>query len=294
VEQRTVRTRLPVDLGLTLGPLAGPCVRVGADGVWRATRTPAGPATAHYRSTGPCCVEVRAWGPGAATVTEDAPALVGAEDDDGALAPAHPVVMWAARRFSALRIGRTGAVMEAVVPTVLAQKVNGVEARAAWASMVRAYRQTAPGPSGLTLLLPPDADWLQRMPSWAFHRWGVEHKRAATIKTASSYAHRLEGQGQAETKRRLAALPGVGPWTVNEVAMVALGDADAVSVGDYWLAHQISWALAGEPRGTDERMLELLEPWRGQRGRVCRLVALGSPLPPRFGPRLPLRRIAAD
>jgi 3-methyladenine DNA glycosylase/8-oxoguanine DNA glycosylase len=237
---------------------------------------------------------VRAWGPGALALAEEAPALLGADDDGGGLAPAHPVVTASARRFAAMRIGRTGAVMEAVVPTVLAQKVNGVEARAAWAAMVRAHGEPAPGPAGLTLPLPPDAAWLQRTPSWAFHRWGVEHKRATTIKTAASYAHRLEGQPPVETRRRLAALPGVGPWTINEVAMTALGDPDAVSVGDYWLAHQISWALAGEPRGTDERMLELLEPWRGQRGRVCRLVALGAPLPPRFGPRLPLRRIAAQ
>jgi 3-methyladenine DNA glycosylase/8-oxoguanine DNA glycosylase len=237
-------------------------------------------------------VAVRAWGPGAAALAEAAPALLGADDDDGDLAPTHPVVTSSARRFAALRIGRTAAVMEAVVPTVLAQKVIGLEAGAAWAAMVRAHRQKAPGPSGLTLPLPPDAASIQQTPSWAFHRWGVEHKRAATIKTVASYAHRLEGQSRADTCRRLAALPGIGSWTVNKVAMVALGDADAVSVGDYWLAHQISWALAGEPRGTDDRMLELLEPWRGQRGRVCRLVALGAPLPPRFGPRLSLRRLA--
>ena len=75
--------------------------------------------------------------------------------------------------------------------------------------------------------------------------------------------------------------------------MVALGDADAVDVGDYWLKHVVSHALTGEPRGTDERMLELLEPWRGQRGRVCRLLLHGAPPLPRFGPRLPFRNLAA-
>jgi hypothetical protein len=49
--------------------------------------------------------------------------------------------------------------------------------------------------------------------------------------------------------------------------------------------------LAGEARGTDERMLELLSPWRGQRGRLCRLVLSAGVSPPRYGPRLPMHRI---
>ena len=54
----------------------------------------------------------------------------------------------------------------------------------------------------------------------------------------------------------------------------------------------VAWALAGEPRGTDERMLELLEPYRGQRGRVVRLLELAGIAAPRYGPRLAPRRIA--
>ena len=96
----------------------------------------------------------------------------------------------------------------------------------------------------------------------------------------------------ADARRRLMALPGVGPWSAAEVALFALGDADAVSVGDYHLPHHVAWALAGEARGTDERMLELLEPYRGHRGRVIRLLEAGAPGPPRFGPRMPLRNLA--
>ena len=96
----------------------------------------------------------------------------------------------------------------------------------------------------------------------------------------------------ADATRRLRALPGIGAWTAAEVSLVALGDADAVSVGDYHLPHHVAWALAGEARGDDERMLELLEPYRGHRGRVLRLLVAGAPGPPRFGPRLPLRDIA--
>ena len=96
----------------------------------------------------------------------------------------------------------------------------------------------------------------------------------------------------ADAYARLLAFPGIGPWSAAEVANVALGDPDAVSVGDYHLKNQVSWALAGEPRGTDERMLELLEPWRGHRGRVLRLIGIGAGHAPRFGPRMPTRSFA--
>jgi 3-methyladenine DNA glycosylase/8-oxoguanine DNA glycosylase len=69
---------------------------------------------------------------------------------------------------------------------------------------------------------------------------------------------------------------------------VAFGDADAVSVGDYHLKNVAAWHLAGEARGTDERMLELLEPFRPFRGVVMRLLGFAGAAP-RFGPRMPLR-----
>lgn len=301
--ERVVESRRPVDLGLTLGPLAhggrrDPSVRIGPDGVWRASDTSDGPATLLLRSTGPTTVTARAWGPGASAALDAVPALVGADDDPSPLASAHPLVAELEKRLSGLRVGRTAAVLDALVPTVLAQRVIGAEAARAYVAMVRASGRVAPhsgDPAAPALLLPPEPRWLISTPYWSFHRWGVEQRRVATIKTAAVQAHRLAASASGsldDARRGLFALPGVGPWTVNNVAMQALGDADAVSVGDYWLKHVVCFALTGEPRGTDERMLELLEPWRGQRGRVCRLLLSGGPRPPRFGPRLPLRLIA--
>jgi 3-methyladenine DNA glycosylase/8-oxoguanine DNA glycosylase len=304
MERRTVLTRRPVDLPLTLGGLrhGGPrdrTMRVGPTHVWRAINTTLGPATLHLRRRGPCTIEARVWGPGALAAIEGVPALVGADDDPPPLARAHPLVTDLERRLDGLRIGRSGAVFEAIAPVVLAQRVIGAEASFAYRAMVRAAGVAAPagaGPGGADLLLPPDPRWVASTPYWTFHTWGVERRRADTVRFAASRAHRLEetvNMSSADARRRLGAFPGVGPWTVNNVAMLALGDADAVSVGDYWLKHVVSYALTGEPRGTDERMLELLEPWRGQRGRVCRLLLAGAPPPPRFGPRLPLRQLAA-
>jgi 3-methyladenine DNA glycosylase/8-oxoguanine DNA glycosylase len=203
------------------------------------------------------------------------------------------VVAGAHRRLPGLRIGRTGAVVEALVPTVLEQKVQGIVAKRSYARLARLLGEPAPGPA--PLLLPPEPDRLAALPYHAFHPLGVERRRADTVRLVARHATRLE-EAAAMTpdgaRRRLQAVPGVGPWTAAEVALFALGDADAVSVGDYHLPHHVAWALAGEARADDRRMLELLEPYRGNRGRVLRLLVAGTPGPPRFGPRLPLRDIA--
>jgi len=64
-----------------------------------------------------------------------------------------------------------------------------------------------------------------------------------------------------------------------------------VPVGDYHLADSVGYLFDGTPRSTDERMLELLEPYRGHRARVIRLIMLAGIAAPRFGPHRPLRHI---
>ena len=300
VKERTLRPVLPVDLRLTLFPVRrgrlDPSVRFEPTGVWRATRTPAGPATTHIRvSPANGTATMRAWGAGAEWALEAFPALIGADDDEAGFEAGAGIVGELHHRLRGLRIGRTGAVMEALVPSILEQKVVGLEARRSYARLVRALGEPAPGAE--RLFLPPSPKTLATTPSWVFHRANVERKRADTIRRACSYAARLEetvDMTPDDARRRLTALPGIGAWTAAEVAMVALGDADAVSVGDYHLPNQVAWALAGEPRGDDARMLELLEPWRGHRGRVLRLLGAGPGAAPRYGARMPLRTISAQ
>ena len=81
--------------GLTLGPLPGArglTIRFAADGVWRATRTPAGPATIHLRGGGER-VDVEAWGVGADWALDHAPAMIGADDQEGGFESRHPVTI---------------------------------------------------------------------------------------------------------------------------------------------------------------------------------------------------------
>jgi 3-methyladenine DNA glycosylase/8-oxoguanine DNA glycosylase len=291
--ETVVRPRLPVDLRLTLGPLrrgpGDPTNLIERSGAWwRATRTPRGPATARYSAEGGG-IRVAAWGQGAEWCLEAAPELLGARDSLEGFSPTG-LVAELHRHFPGLRIPRSQAVFEALLPSILEQKVTGREAHNAFAAIVRALGEPAPGPVPLRLQPTPEA--LATTPYWAFHPLGVERKRTAAIQMAASRARRVEetvSMAAADAHRRLQALPGVGPWTSAEVAIVALGDADAVSVGDFHLPHLVSYALTGERRGTDERMLELLAPWPGHRGRVLRLLTRSGRYPDRRGPRMAVR-----
>ncbi len=303
VVERVVSVRRPLDLVATLSPLRqgrrDPTATVEPGRVWRATRTPAGPAC-QLLVTGPAAgeVRVRAWGPGAAWLLDAAPDLVGVNDrTDDFQASRHPVVADLWRRHPGLAIPKTRAVFEILAPTICAQKVTGIEARQSWFSIARRWGVPAPRPRGRLdaamprLVLPPAPAELATLGTHVLHRIGLEHKRAATLIIAAGAAARLESAadlGRDDARRQLEALPGIGRWTSAEVAIVAFGDADAVSVGDYHLPNVVTWALAGEPRGDDTRMLELLEPFRGHRGRVVRLLG-HHPRPPRRGPRMPVR-----
>jgi len=283
----------PIDLNLTLAPIAhgrgDPTIRFEADAIWRATRTPDGPATVRLREmTGG--IGVDAWGPGAQRAVADAADLVGANDDPSQLVPHHRLVGELARRFPGLRLTRTNRPFDALLPAICEQKVAGVEARASFRGIVARWGEPAPGPGGLRLLPAPAT--LAVLPYFAFHPLGLERRRTDLIRRAAALAPRIEEVAPEEAYKRLGAVPGIGPWTLAEVGRVAFGDPDAISVGYYHLPNVVAWALAREPRADDARMLELLEPYRGQRGRVQRLLEAAGIAAPRYGPRMAPHRIA--
>jgi hypothetical protein len=286
----------PLDLVRTLAPLGrGPgdrTIRLAAGRAWRTTRTPDGPATVALHHSGDE-VRAEAWGPGADRVLNDVPALIGL-GQPSLTDPGHPVIDRLARRFPGVRIPRTGAVLESLVPAILEQKVIGEEARRALFALVRFHGEVAPGPPELRLRLPPTPATLAALPYYAYHPYGVERRRADLIRRVSARAAWFEAIADlptAEGYARLMSVPGIGPWTAGEVGVRALGDVDAVSVGDFHLPNLVAFALTGEPRATDARMLELLEPYRGQRALVIRLLELGGIRVPRYGPRVAFRRI---
>jgi 3-methyladenine DNA glycosylase/8-oxoguanine DNA glycosylase len=290
--------------------------------IWRTSLTPAGPATIRVLPGRPVAagspetlVRATAWGPGAAWLLDALPGALGACDDVSGFAPdAHPVVRDAARRNPDLRLGRSGRLMEALVPAILEQKVVVLEAHRAWRILLGKYGTEPPGPAPRGMRVFPDPRTWRRIPSWDWHRAGVEGVRAETIIRAASVAESLERLltlTHEEADRKLRTIPGIGVWTSAEARQRAAGDPDAISVGDYHLKNVVGWALAGKDRSTDEEMLALLEPFKGHRHRATRLIGLsrgngtsrtagsgtgtagiaryGAGGPPRRGPRVSVR-----
>lgn len=288
--RRSWRPARPLHLRRTLGALlhqrGDPTARLARNEVLRASRTPDGPATLALRVLADGTIDAGAWGPGAEHALDALPALLGEDEDTTGFDPSlHPVVARQHHRTPGLRIGRTGCVQDVLVPIVLGQRVTGSEASDAWRALVRRHGEPAPGPQGL--LLPPPAAWFGSQPEHVYRRVGVERQRSATIRAACRHVARLEEAvtlPREEADARLRGVAGIGAWTANIVRRLAFGDPDAVEVGDFHVPNHVCWQLAGEARGSDERMLELLEPWTGQRGRVVRLLT-GTQGAPQRGPR---------
>ncbi|MEU2728096.1 DNA-3-methyladenine glycosylase family protein [Streptomyces griseoviridis] len=286
----------PVDLGLVLGPLRrgpwDPTYRALPDGsVWRASLTPAGPGTLRVTASA-CATAVRgeAWGPGADWLLERLPDLVGCADDPAAFVPRHRAVALARHLRPGLRLTRTGLVLESLIPSVLEQKVTADEAYRAWRLLVRKFGEPAPGPAagGRLWVMPSPRAWAL-IPSWEWHRAGVDDKRAATVLRAVRVAARLEesvGMTPEAARARLEVVSGIGPWTSAETVQRSHGAADAVTVGDLHLPGIVGWVLAGDRDADDEVMLSLLEPYAGQRHRAARLVLLSGNGPARRAPRM--------
>jgi 3-methyladenine DNA glycosylase/8-oxoguanine DNA glycosylase len=234
-----------------------------------------------------------AWGPGAELAAAGVPRLLGAEDDPTALEVPPGPLRRSTARLQGLRFGRTDAVFEALIPAIIGQKVTAIEAQHSYRGLVRRFGDAAPGPGGLYLA--PTPERLAALPYHQLHPLGLEQRRAGVLIRAAERGAWLEEAttlSPAAALTRIRGIPGVGAWTAAETARSALGDADVVSIGDYHVPNLVCWALAGEPRGDDARMLELLEPYRGQRGRLVRVLELSGIRPPRYGPRRSIRSIA--
>ncbi|MER5733478.1 DNA-3-methyladenine glycosylase 2 family protein [Streptomyces sp. NPDC002138] len=285
-----------VDLGLTLGPLrrgpGDPTFRTTPDGsVWLGIRTPTGPATLRVTKTA-ATITGTAWGPGTDWALAQLPALLGADDDPAVFVPRHRLVHTSHRSRPGLRLTRTGLVLQALVPTVLEQKVTSDEAYRSWRRLVTRHGERAPGPHP-DLYVVPDARTWALIPSWDWHRAGVDAKRSATIIRAARLAPRLEEAAAMDlpaAAARLEAVPGIGPWTSAETLQRSNGAPDAVTTGDLHLPGIIGYALTGDRGADDAVMLELLAPYAdqgaGQRHRAARLILLAGRTPPRRAPRM--------
>lgn len=295
--KRVVVTSRPVPLGAVVGTFrrggGDPTSWTDRGRTWVfAWRVPTGPVTLRlidHPRLGE--VEAHAWGEGAEWALDRLPHVLGEHDDDAGFESHHAVVGEARRRFAGWRVPASGLVVQALIPTIIEQRVTGKEAFAAYRTLVRRSGTPAPGiGAALHLVVPPDPRTWALIPSWEWLRAGVDGARSRPAVLVAGRAGRLEqtvGMPALEARRRLESVPGVGRWTANEVAHRALGDADAVSFGDYHVAKNIGWALTGSPVD-DDGLEELLEPYAGHRYRVQRLLELSGAMRPRRGPRFTL------
>ena len=251
------------------------------------TRTPDGLGSLHLRRTNATTVEVEAWGPGADWMVAQAPKLLGATDDVTGFTPppGRLADTWNKQPFL---LGRTDRLWDSLIGGILGQKVQVKNAYASRHRMAQKYGDPAPGPNGGWIL--PSPDRVAEMGYSDLHPCGVERKRAEIILRTAREMPRLDSLTERtpqQVSARLERIRGIGPWTTAMITATAMGNADAVPVGDYHLPNTVAWHLAGEERGDDARMLELLEPWAGHRWRVLRLAKANGSAPKR-GPRLSL------
>ncbi|MDJ0664072.1 MAG: DNA-3-methyladenine glycosylase 2 family protein [Acidimicrobiia bacterium] len=258
------------------------------DGVTRyAQWTAAGPATIRLRRVGDELV-ADALGPGAELALDAVPGALGIADDPARFEPESALLRRLHRRFAGFRLGANGRVFDTILPTVLGQRVTTDEASRGYRNLIQ--RVAEPAPDQPNLYLPPRPEAVLGLSLADFHQLGVEQSRARIVREVARRASRLEeitAMQQADAVTRLEAVRGVGPWTSAQVMGAAWGDRDAIPLGDFHLPHTVSWALAGEPRGSDDRMLELLEPYRPQRRRALLLIKMAKIQAPRYGPRSP-------
>jgi len=289
------RPRHPLDLMRVVGfqqrGRNDPTATIEHGVIWRAMRTPEGVAAIALREVSRGVIRAAAWGPGRAHAIAHVPALCGHDDDPGAFDPGpHPLVRDTHHRNPGLRLGRTDTVFDALACAIFEQKVTGMQAFGAWRRIVTWFGERVPAPAPRPLFAPPGIDDWRMIPSWAWHRAGLEPPQSRTIVAAARRGHAIVRAATAasdphERERVLTALNGVGPWTSAEVRIRAWGDPDAVSVGDAHLSHEVGYALAGA-RTDDAGMLDLLDPWAGQRQRVIRLIGASGVREPRRAPRL--------
>ena len=237
-----------------------------------------------FRVDGPR-LRADSWGAGSEWAVGQLPALLGLRDETvGDFALDHPELRRLADRLPSLRIGATGRWYESLAPTAVGQRVVAADAVRSRERLATRWGDSSLG--GPMAILPTPATMLT-LRDHEFHEVGIERSRARVLRVAAKYADRLEQLAHVpggDAVRWMQRLPGVGPWTAGLTSGVAGGDPDAVPIGDLHVPGMVTHAFTGEV-GDDAAMLEVLEPFAGQRGRVVRMVKAGGAGPPRRRPK---------
>ena len=285
---RTLTLEEPFDMLRTLRMLeVGE--RVDDGSWWWATHTAGGIGTIRIDRTA-TGVLATAWGEGGEALLERLPDLVG-QRDVSVLTRVPDRSRALLRQARGVRLGRSGDVHSALVKAVLGQVVTTREASQNLRRITRSLGDVAPGPRRMVTVPRPEV--LSELTYSDLHQFGIERRRAAILIEISRRSNRMLEilpMEREDAYRRLVAVRGIGEWSAAGVMGTAWGDKDAVPVGDYHIPNDVAWVLAGRDRGTDDDMLELLEPFRPERRRFIVALKLGNVHAPRYGPKSAVRR----
>jgi AraC family transcriptional regulator of adaptative response / DNA-3-methyladenine glycosylase II len=145
---------------------------------------------------------------------------------------------------------------ELAARAVLGQQVTVAGARTLTGRLITRFGEPVEGaPHGLSMLFPnPEALAAASLSDIAM--LGMPKKRAETLqflaKACVSGAVKLTPGAIAAGRAGVASIPGIGPWTIEYIALRALGDPDAFPFGD---------AALNAVLGRNDK-LEALSPWR--------------------------------
>jgi 3-methyladenine DNA glycosylase/8-oxoguanine DNA glycosylase len=233
---------------------------------------------------------------GAAHGTVEEHPYFGDHDPGHHVVPVHPAVERAMARHGDVMIARTENPYHELLPAVLAQRVTAGEAVTQWANLCRRWGEKMEV-DGMQMHTPPRPEVMARVPYHELHLLGIDRRRADALRNIGRHGERLLAGWRVdkpphERTRSLELLEGVGQWTAAVAGLAAFGDPDALDVGDFHTKNTVAFALTGRPRGSDQEMCGLLEPYAGERARVVMWLALDGWRAPARGPRKRIVSIA--
>jgi AraC family transcriptional regulator, regulatory protein of adaptative response / DNA-3-methyladenine glycosylase II len=168
-----------------------------------------------------------------------------------------------ARAYPGLRIPGAWEPFECAVRAVLGQQVSVAAGRTFTARLVeRLGAAIRPGADGLTRLF-PDAAVLAQAPLASL---GITRSRAVTLRALARAVleRRIDfSAAPAEVIAALVAVPGIGAWTAQYVALRALGEPDAMPAGDLVLRRMVGAATRLASLRELEERARAWQPWRG-------------------------------
>ncbi|WP_165673960.1 DNA-3-methyladenine glycosylase family protein [Metapseudomonas otitidis] len=166
-------------------------------------------------------------------------------------------------RHTGLRLPVAFDPFEQAVRTIIGQQVTVKAAVTIAGRLVERLGTPLPGsPDGLRLFPTPAAIAEDALPGIGMPGKRVETLRRLAAAVASGELELSLADGVEAFQARLCALPGIGPWTAQYIALRAFGDADAFPTADLGLLKSPLWGAGGiSPRQLAERA-ERWRPWR--------------------------------